>query len=233
MTAPGAKPPAAGGARTLSSATAFIVREGYALLMPHDGIPLPSLFEAIRGRPGGHPFRPWTRDSDRMWEWKDAIAAKRRAFYGAVWRGVPGYIAPAQLTAMLRVRRTPPGVEGFREAYRDGRLPYAANTIAEALLKSGALNVYRLRIATGLKPGPFKSALTRLERALLVARCGTDDRDTTWPATVVDLSARIFPDAHREAARMTPDAARAEAMERLEALAPGISPRQGLALLER
>lgn len=218
-------------ARTLPAAAAFLRRAGLALLMPHAGIPLPSLFEVIRGRPGGHPFRPWTKDSDRMWEWKDAIPAKRLAFYGAVWRGVPGYIAPAGLPAMLRIRRCPPGPEGFREAYRDGRLPFDANRIAETLLKTGALNVYRLRIATGLTPGPFKSALTRLERALLVARCGTDDRDTTWPATVVDLTARLFPQAFKEAAHLSPVAARAEAEERLAGLAPGLPPRKVAVLL--
>ncbi len=199
--------------------------------MPHRGLPLPTLWEAIRGKPGGHPFRPWTPDSDRLWEWKDELPARRRAFYGSVWAGHPGFVSLEQLPCLLRLWSAPLGPEGFRAAYREGRLSFDANRLAEALLAGGPLNTYRLRVKTGVGPATFKRALGELQRLLIIAKCGTDARDTTWPAEVVDLSARVFPKAHAEARTLSAMVARESALTAMRTSAPALSSRQIARLL--
>lgn len=216
---------------TLRGAARFIDRVGFALLMPHRGLPLPTLWEAIRGRPGGHPFRPWTRDSDLLWAWKDALPAGRLAYYGSLWAGRPGFVSLRLLPCLLRLWGTPLGPEGFRTAYREGRLSFDAHRLAEALLAAGPLNTYRLRRRTGTGPAAFGRSLKELQRTLLVAKCGTDGRDTTWDAEVVDLSARVFPAAHAEARGLSPVVARDEAVGALAAAAPALSPRAAARLL--
>jgi DNA-binding MarR family transcriptional regulator len=218
-------------ARTPAAAAAFVRRAGFALLMPHRGVPLPSLWEAIRGRPGGHPFHTWTGDSDRMWEWKDLLSQKRLAVYGAIWLGRPGFCAPALLPCLLKLWGTPPGLDGFRAAYREGRLTFDAHRLAEALLHRGASSTYRLRKHTGVAPATFARAVKELEKTLIVTRCGTDERDTTWAAGVVDLTARVFPQRDGEARRLSYAEARETALATLEAVAPGMPPRLAARLL--
>lgn len=218
-------------ARTVEAAARFIDATGFVLLMPHAGLPMPTLWEAIRGRPGGHPFRPWTADSDRVWDFKDELPKLKLAFYGSLWRGHPGFVSPALLPCLMRLWGTPPGEDGFRSAYREGRLSFDANRIGEALLRSRAVNTYRLRLKSGLSPATFKRAFVELQRKLVVAKCGTDDTDTTWAAEVVDLSARVFPKAHSEMRGISFVEAREEALATMTAAAPKIPSRAAARLL--
>jgi hypothetical protein len=218
-------------ARTLKAAAAFIDRVGFALLMPHHGLPMPTLWEAIRGRPGGHPFRPWDQDSDRMWEFKDELPKRRLAFYGSLWAGHPGFSSLELLPCLMRLWGCPPGEDGFRAAYREGRLSFDANRIGEALLHGEAVNTYRLRLKTGISPNTFKRALAELQQKLIVAKCGTDETDTTWAAGVVDLSARVFPASHAAVRGLSFLEAREEALAMMTANAPGLSARQVARLL--
>lgn len=218
-------------ARTPAAAAAFVRRAGFALLMPHRGLPLPSLWEAIRGRPGGHPFREWGEAGERMWAWKDLLPQKRWACYGAIWLGRPGFCAPALLPCLLKLWGTPPGLDGFRAAYREGRLTFDAHRLAEALLHRGASSTYRLRTHTGVAPATFGRAVKELEKTLIVTRCGTDGRDTTWAAAVVDLTARVYPKADGEGRRLSYTEARETALSTLEEAAPGIAPRLAARLL--
>ena len=206
--------------RTVEAAARWIDRTGFALLMPHLGLPMPTLWEAIRGRPGGHPFRPWTEDSDRVWEFKDELPKRRLAFYGSLWKSHPGFVSLALLPGLMKLWGCPPGEDGFRAAYREGRLSFDANRIGEALLRSRAVNTYRLRLKSGLSPNTFKRAFVELQRKLIVAKCGTDETDTTWAAEVVDLSARVFPRAHAEVRGISFLEAREEALATFAKAAP-------------
>ena len=218
-------------ARTLGAAARFVDRVGFALLMPHQGIPMPTLWEAIRGKPGGHPFRTWTEDSDRMWEFKDELPKCRLAFYGSLWLGHPGFASLELLPCLMKLWGCPSGEDGFRSAYREGRLSFDANRIGEALLRSRAVNTYRLRLKAGLQPNTFKRAFVELQRKLIVAKCGTDETDTTWATEVVDLSARVFPKAHAEVGAISFLEAREESLAALSRHAPGLAPRQVARLL--
>jgi len=218
-------------AKTVEAAARFIDRVGFALLMPHQGLPIPTLWEAIRGRPGGHPFRPWTEDSDRVWDFKDELPRRRLAFYGSLWRNHPGFASLALLPCLMKLWGCPPGEDGFRLAYREGRLSFDANRIGEALLRSRAINTYRLRLKSGLSPNTFKRAFVELQRKLIVAKCGTDETDTTWAAEVVDLSARVFPKAHAEVRAYSFLEARGEALATFAKAAPRLGERAVARLL--
>jgi len=218
-------------AKTVEAAARFIDRVGFALLMPHQGLPIPTLWEAIRGRPGGHPFRPWTEDSDRVWDFKDELPRRRLAFYGSLWRNHPGFASLALLPCLMKLWGCPPGEDGFRLAYREGRLSFDANRIGEALLRSRAINTYRLRLKSGLSPNTFKRAFVELQRKLIVAKCGTDETDTTWAAEVVDLSARVFPKAHAEVRAYSFLEARGEARATFAKAAPRLGERAVARLL--
>ncbi len=218
-------------AKTVEAAARFIDRVGFALLMPHEGLPMPTLWEAIRGRPGGHPFRPWTSDSDLVWDFKDELPRRRLAFYGSLWQNHPGFVSLSLLPGLMKLWGCPPGEDGFRTAYREGRLSFDANRIGEALLHSRALNTYRLRLKSGLSPNTFKRAFVELQRKLIVAKCGTDESDTTWAAEVVDLSARVFPKAHAEVRTLSFLEAREEALAVMSAAAPALGERRMARLL--
>lgn len=192
---------------------------------------MPTLWEAIRGRPGGHPFRPWTKHSDVLWEMKDELPARRLAFYGSVWGGKPGFVSLEQLPGLMKLWGCPPGLDGFRAAYREGTLSFNANRLGEALLHRGAMSTYRLRVLVGLSAASFKRALVEMQKRLLVAKCGTDDKDTTWPAEVVDLSARVFPRAHAEVRGLSYAVAREAALAVMEERAPKLGRKLAARLL--
>jgi len=217
--------------KDIRQAARWIDRVGFCLLMPHAGLPMPTLWEAIRGKPGGHPFKEWGPAGDKMWEWKDELPKRRLAFYGSVWLGKPGFIARALLPAIMKLWGCPPGSDGFRRAYREGGLSFDASRLGEALLARGAMNTYRLRHLTGIKPATFTRSLVELQKKLIIAKCGTDSRDTTWPASVVDLSARIFPKAHAELGSISFLEAREEALATLSEHSPKLTDRQVARLL--
>jgi len=218
--------------RTMAQLAKWIDRVGFALLMPHKTIPLPSLFEAIRGKAGGHPFRPWTKDSDIMWEMKDTLPKNHLAFYGAIWGGKPGFCSVEMLPCLMKMWGCPPGPDGFRTAYREGMLSYDANRIGELLIRTGPINTNALRKRIGIPPNTFKRALAELQGKLLVAKCGTEAIAKIWEAAVVDMSANIFPTAHSEARTISFMAARESAIETMKEAAPGMGAKQMARLLK-
>jgi len=210
---------------TLRAAARWLDRVGFALLMPHKGIPLPSLWEAIRGKPGGHPFRPWTKDSDSMWEWKDELPAKKLAFYGSIWVGKPGLCSLEMLPCLLKLWGCPLGPDGFRAAYREGALSFDANRVCEVLLRTGPINTFNLRKRVGLASNTAKRAFVELQKKLVIAKCGTEKLGKLWEAEVLDLTARVFPRAHTEARTLSFLAARETALEAMREAAPTLPPR--------
>jgi hypothetical protein len=204
----------------------WIDRTGFALLMPHKAIPMPSLWEAIRGKPGGHPFRPWTKDSDIMWEMKDELPKNHLAFYGSMWGGKPGFCSVEMLPCLMKLWGCPPGPDGFRTAYREGMLSYDANRIGEQLIRTGPINTYALRKRVGIASNTFSRALKELQAKLIIAKCGKEQIAKIWEAEVVELSARIFPSAHAEARTISFMVARDSAIETMKECAPGMGLKQ-------
>ena len=218
--------------RTMGQLAKWIDRVGFALLMPHKTIPMPSLFEAIRGKPGGHPFRPWTKDSDLMWEVKEELPKNHLAYYGAIWGGKPGFCSVEMLPCLMKMWGCPPGPDGFRTAYREGGLSFDANRIGEVLIRVGPINSNALRKRVGLSPNTFKRGLAELQSKLLIAKCGKEAIAKIWEAAVVDMSAKIFPAAHAEARTISFMAARESAIETMKECAPGMGLKQMARLLK-
>src|SRR5438128_5702860 len=123
----GAARPSSEGAAVgdLAAARRYVERVGLCLFQPAPAVGLPSLYEAVAGRPGPPP--PWgSRDPafDRTWRWKDALLSDGRILVGAgPWSGrffVAGALVPAVIAA------SPAGQYGaapedFEELYADGR----------------------------------------------------------------------------------------------------------------
>ena len=223
---PGMKP-----AKTPAAAAKWLDSTGFALLMPHKTIPMPSLFEAIRGKTGGHPFRPWTKDSDLMWEFKDELPRLHLAFYGSIWGGKPGFCSLEMLPCLMKLWGCPPGPDGFRTAYREGALSFDANRIGELLIRTGPINTYNLRKRVGIAPNTFKRALAELGGKLIVAKCGKEAIAKIWEAEIVDLSARVFPKVHAEVRTLSFMAARESALETMREAAPTMQKKQLARLL--
>ena len=221
----------AGSYRTLPALAKWIDRTGFALLMPHKAIPMPSLFEAIRGKPGGHPFRPWTKDSDIMWDMKDELPKNHLAYYGTIWGGKPGFCSVDMLPCLMKLWGCPPGPDGFRIAYREGGLSFDANRIAEQLIRIGPINTNALRKRSGIAANTFQRALKELQAKLIIVKCGKEAIAKIWEAGVVDMSARIFPSAHVEARTISFMAARESAIEAMRECAPGMPAKQMARLL--
>lgn len=217
--------------RTRARLAKWLDQTGFALLMPHKSIPMISLWEAIRGKPGGHPFRPWTKDSDIMWEMKTELPQNHLAFYGSMWGGKPGFCSVDMLPCLMKLWGCPPGPEGFRTAYREGALSFDANRIGEQLIRTGPINSYALRKRSGIASNTFSRALKELQGKLIVAKCGKEKIKKIWEADIVDLSARIFPAAHAEARTISFMAARESAIETMKECAPGMGLKQMARLL--
>ena len=88
--------------RTMDQAAEFVDAVGFSLLFAStQGIELPSLFEAVKGRRDAR-IEDWDQDSDRVWVWKNDLPAARRAFYGkdfpaATWVQVARLYDPAHV----------------------------------------------------------------------------------------------------------------------------------------
>ena len=218
--------------RTMAQLAKWIDRVGFALLMPHKSIPMPSIYEAIRGKAGGHPFRPWTKDSDLMWDMKDELPKNHLAFYGSIWGGKPGFCSVDMLPCLMKLWGCPPGPDGFRTAYREGGLSFDANRIAEQLIRVGPINTNALRKRVGIAPNTFGRALKELQSKLLIVKCGKEAIAKIWEAGVVDMSAKLFPAAHVEARTISFMAARESAIETMKACAPGMGLKQMARLLK-
>ena len=71
----------------MDDAARFIDAVGFCLLFAStQKIELPSLFEAVKGRRDAH-IDDWDADSDRVWEWKNDLPARKRAYYGKALAG--------------------------------------------------------------------------------------------------------------------------------------------------
>jgi hypothetical protein len=180
--------------RTLTDAAHFIDAVGFCLLFAStQNIELPSLFEAVKGRRDAH-IENWDADSDRVWEWKNDLPAKKRAYYGkALGGGKPLFISLAVLPHWLAVAAP----EDLDEAYRRGRLSYDAKRVHDALRDLGPTPTMALRAATGLDRSRssvrYHHALDELQRALVILPVGATIERGAWASQIFELTARWFP----------------------------------------
>ena len=213
--------------RTADEAAAAVADAGLMTVFGSDAVPLPSLCEAVTGRPDVDVFvigqdgrRHLNPGLDLVWSLFTALAAARRACLGKHLRGRLVLIAPAALADLYALT----GRDGRPADFAGTPLPPAQLAIAETLLDGGPRTAADLHIRTAVRSTrEVKRALERLEAALIVTRAGERAQASGWAATLYDLTTR------RHAAWLAslphPQAARERLAGIVRRHAPGATPR--------
>lgn len=191
--------------RTMDDAARFVDTVGFSLLFAStQGIELPSLFEAVKGRRDAH-IEDWDQDSDRVWVWKNDLPAARRAFYGKALAGGKPVFISLKMLPYLFAAAAPDDVD---DAYAHGRISQDAKRVHDALRAMGPTPTIALRAAVGLGSLRYHRALDELQRALVVLPIGAVNEHAAWPSQIFELAARWFPRQAARAQRIDVNAAR-------------------------
>lgn len=168
---------------TLASAARFIDDVGFAVLFPADRAEVPSLYEAVAG-PDAQAWATGMGDTESLiWEWKDALPSAGHAWSGKLVHRRACVVSPELLALLYQGA-------GDLDDHRDIDLPPESHRIADALLH-GPLPTSALRELIGDR-GRYDRGITELHRRLLVTSAGTAPQRSGWPATLVDLTCRVF-----------------------------------------
>ena len=223
--------------KNIQQAARYIDRVGFCLLFPIKRLPLPSLWGWLKGRPeawGPREFSlvgTWDADSERLWDWKDELPRRRRAYYGKYFRGRGSLIALAFLPCFYCLAENylevlpphDPEASG-EQLYRAGKISADAYIICKQLYNDGPLPVLELRHACGFvtprRNLRFKCALEELQRRLLIVHWGTAQETHGWESNVYELVSRAFPRAVRLAAKLSAEGARQEIAAQYRQLRP-------------
>ena len=191
--------------RTMDDAARFIDAVGFSLLFAStQGIELPSLFEAVKGRRDAH-IEDWDQDSDRVWVWKNDLPAARRAFYGkALAGGKPVFVSLKMLPYLFAV--TAP--EDVDQAYGRGQISHDAKRVHDALRAMGPTPTIALRASVGLDSRRYHRALDELQRQLVILPIGAVNEHGAWLSQIFELAARWFPSQAARAKKIDANAAR-------------------------
>lgn len=179
---------------TVEQAAQFIDEVGFSLLFAStQGLELPSLFEAVKGRRDAH-IEDWDDDSERVWVWKNDLPASRRAYYGkALAGGKPVFISLKMLPYLYAVAAP----ADLQEEYARGRVSFEAKRVYDALRARGPTPTMALRAAAGLDGAKgsnrFHRALDQLQRAMIILPVGAVIEQGAWASQIFELVARWFP----------------------------------------
>jgi len=175
--------------RSLGRAGAFVDDVGFALLFPHKGVVLPTLYEAASDQPLSSIEDYWGPDVDRVWGWKDELPRRGLAWYGRFLRGRPSFLAFPLLVDLYPRAGRPDDFEG-------AQLSPAAHRVARILLRSGPQSTAALREALGVEGrragGAFNRTIGELGRALVVTHFGVEKAGAGWPTPMLELTTRAF-----------------------------------------
>ena len=223
--------------KNIQQAARYIDRVGFCLLFPIKRLPLPSLWGWLKGRPeawGPREFSlvgTWDADSERLWDWKDELPRRRRAYYGKYFRGRGSLIAPTFLPCFYRLAENYPEVSPLHDhepsaeqLYRAGKISADAYIICKQLYNGGPLPVLELRHACGFvsprRNLRFKRALEELQRRLLIVHWGTAQETHGWGSSVYELIWRAFPRVARTAAKLSAEEARQQIVHQYRQVRP-------------
>lgn len=195
---------------TLAAAAAFVDHAGLALVFPKDGVPLPSLYEAVAGpgpvlwmeerEDGAKTFLPGAR---MVWTWKDELAEARLSCAGKHIRGWPALVSIRLLPALYALT----GRSGEADDFRNAVLPPLEREIAEAVFEAAPADSRDIRRTIGRRDtAAVNRAIDSLQRRLLLTRAGTVEREQGWAGSAYDVLARRYPLGTLPA----PDVARAD-----------------------
>lgn len=195
--------------QSMDAAAHFIDAVGFCLLFAStQGIELPSLFEAVKGRRDAH-IEDWDADSDRVWVWKNDLPAERRAYYGkALAHGKPVFVSLEMLPPLYALVAP----ESVDKAYARGQVSLDAKRVYDAVRALGPTPTQALRSAVGLdRPGDnrrYHHALDELQRSLVILPVGATLERGAWTSQIFELVSRWFPRQVARAQKLDIDAAR-------------------------
>jgi hypothetical protein len=168
---------------TMEQAAAFVEALGAVLLFPTERIEAPSLWDAVAG-PDVEPFADGMGEPESMvWDWKDELPRDGLAWYGKFLFRRGSLLSPRLLSALY------PG-DGEPSDHRGLDLSREAHQIAETLV-GGPLTSAALRELVGDR-SRYDRAMGELHRGLLVTSAGVLTQRAGWPASIIDLTCRLF-----------------------------------------
>jgi Winged helix DNA-binding domain len=193
---------------SLGDAVRFINAAGYCLLFPVQNVPLPSLYYAMARR---SPIT-WDKHCKKLWNWKDQVGRRRRAFYAKYFKGRGTFISLELLSCFLALEGSAVRPDDYERQYAAGQISHDARTIWQALEQHGPFATLELRHACQMdtKAGNarFKRAMLELQRRLLVVHSGTEQETKAWASGRFDLICHAFPEQVKAAISLSPDEAR-------------------------
>jgi hypothetical protein len=168
---------------TMEQAAGFVETLGAVLLFPTERIEAPSLWEAVAG-PDVEPFAEGMGEPESLvWGWKDELPRDGLVWYGKFLFRRGSMLSPRLLAALY------PG-EGEPSDHRRLDLSREAHQIAETLV-GGPLTSAALRELVGDR-SRYDRAIGELHRCLLVTSAGVLTQRAGWPASIIDLTCRLF-----------------------------------------
>ena len=209
---------------TPAEAVKFINAAGFCMLFPVTNVALPSLYCAVTLR------RPYDgvifdRYFEMVWDWKDELPRRQRAFYAKVFRGKGTLISRRQLPNFLAMRDAVVAAGDAERFYRAGRIGEEARVIWKTLDELGPLGTLELRHACKMETTAgnirYKRAMLELQGMLLVSHYGAEQETGAWASNRFELTYRAFPGESAEAANLPAEEARAKVAAKYREHYPG------------
>lgn len=214
---------------TPAEAVKYIDAAGFCMLFPVTSVPLPSLYCAVTRRsPDAGVY--FDKYFEMIWDWKDQLPRRRRAFYAKYFRGRGTFISRRQLPYFLAMRDTATASGDHDRFYREGRIHDDARVIWEALEEYGPLATLELRHACKMETTAgnvrFKRAMLDLQGMLVVSHFGVEQETGAWASGRFELTCRAFPEETAAAVNVTPEKARERVAAKFLEHHPGAPPAQ-------
>jgi len=176
---------------------------------------LPSLWEAVAGRPNPR----WPRRSHHdagiglTWELKDILPSRRLVYYGKLVKGRPVLVALDLFPAFYALVRGAQRARDYAREYQAGRLSLTARRIMDCLVRESPQYTRGLRAECFMlepsKTREFERAMGELQQGLWIVK--TEERYEPSFSYRWDLLERWLPEAAAEGRRL----GRAVALDRI------------------
>ena len=212
--------------KTVADASRFIETVGFCVLFPVQNVPLPSLYFAVARRSNAR----WDKYAQLIWEWKDDLPKKRRAFYGKYFKGRGSFLSLKFLPCFLATQGTAVPASEAEKFYDAGHISHDALELWQALAEHGAVPTLELRHACRMESQAgnkrFKKAMLELQGLLIVTHSGAEQETGAWASNRFDLVARVFPQQVAQARKISPESARTAIAVQYKTLYPNAAPAQ-------